>query len=131
VKELCGTSVTVGGVPAGLLYVQERQINLRVPFNMPTEGMVPFVVTREGSASPAVSVQFGPYRAAIRVQGIASVDMPLWIEVQLPEPLNHSLRYPITIRPADFGGHQFEVRRNGVLIPPPPQGTVFRSRKAF
>ena len=118
VTELCGTAVTVGGVPAALLYVQEKQINLRVPFNVPTEGPLPFVVTREGRASPAVSAEFGPYRAAITQLGIASVDMPLWIEVRLPDPLSYSLRYPITIRPADFGGHYFEVRRNGVLIPP-------------
>jgi hypothetical protein len=44
--------------------------------------------------------------------------MPIWIEVGLPEPQSHSLRYPITIWPADFGGHQFEVRRNGVDFPP-------------
>src|SRR4051794_27814065 len=31
VKSLCGTAVTVGGVSAGLLYVQDHQINLRIP----------------------------------------------------------------------------------------------------
>src|ERR1043166_2210618 len=51
VKQLCGTAVTVGGVPAALLYVQEKQINLRVPFNVPTEGIAPFVVTREGQCT--------------------------------------------------------------------------------
>jgi hypothetical protein len=91
VRDLCGISVTVGGVQGALLHVEEKQINLRVPFNVPAEGMVPFVVTREGLASAAVSQQFGPYRAAIRVPGIASEDMPLWIEVQLPDPLSHSL----------------------------------------
>jgi hypothetical protein len=38
VKELCATAVMVGGVPAALLYVQEKQINLRVPSNVPTDG---------------------------------------------------------------------------------------------
>ena len=42
VKELCGTSVTVAGVPANVLYVQEKQINLRVPSNVPPEGPLPF-----------------------------------------------------------------------------------------
>ncbi|PYT15523.1 MAG: hypothetical protein DMG59_13515 [Acidobacteria bacterium] len=51
VKQLCGTAVRVGGVPAALLYVQEKQINLRVPFNVPTEGIAPFVVTREGQCT--------------------------------------------------------------------------------
>ena len=51
-KPLCETAVTVGGVPAALLYVQDNQINLRVPFNVPTEGMVPFVVTRGAAPVP-------------------------------------------------------------------------------
>src|SRR5260370_18062013 len=44
--------------------------------------------------------------------------MPIWIEIQFPDRRWHSLRYPVTIRPADFGGHQFEVRRLGVLLSP-------------
>ena len=120
VKELCGTAVTVGGLPAALIYVQEKQINLRVPFDVPAEGMVAFAVTREGRTSPAVSAQVGPYVAAITPPAVAYVDMPIWIEVKLPDPLAPSLRYPVTIRPADFGGHRFEVRRNGVLLPPTP-----------
>ena len=39
VKQLCETAATVGGVPAALLYVQDNQINLRIPYNVPTEGM--------------------------------------------------------------------------------------------
>lgn len=118
VKQLCGTAVTVGGVPAELLYVQEQQVNLRIPYNVPTEGDVSFVVTREGRASAAMAVRFSPYLAAIKHSGVAYVDMPIWIEIQLPAPLWHSLRYPVTTYPADFGGHQFEVRRNGVLLRP-------------
>ncbi len=118
VKQLCGTAVTVGGVPAVLLYVQDKQINLRVPFNVPTEGLVPFVVTRDGRISPAVPARFEPYLATIKPSGMPYVDMPVWIEIQLPSPLWRSLRYPVTIRPADFGGHQFEVRRDGILLPP-------------
>ncbi len=117
-KEICGTTVTVGGIPAALIYVQENQINLRVPFNVPVERMLPFAVTREGRTSPPVSAQVGLYVAAITPPPVAYVDMPIWVEVQLPDPLAHSLRYPVTIRPADFGGHRFEVRRNGVLLSP-------------
>jgi hypothetical protein len=118
VKELCGTSVTVAGIPAGLLYVQEQQINLRIPFDAPTEGDAPFVVTREGRASIAMAVRFASYRASIKLSGMAYVDMPIWVEVQLPDPLGRSLRYPVTMDPTDFGGHAFEVRRNGVLLRP-------------
>ncbi|MFN7925356.1 MAG: hypothetical protein U0Q16_34980 [Bryobacteraceae bacterium] len=113
VTELCGTTATVGGVPAGLLYVEDHQINLRIPFNVPTEGDVPFVVTRAGGASPAVTARFAAYPASIKVTGPVRVDMPVWIEVELPERLRSSLRYPMRIRPTDFGGHWLEVRRNG------------------
>ena len=118
VKQLCGTAVTVGGLPAVLLYVQEQQINLRIPYNIPTEGDVPFVVTREGRAGTPMAVRFGPYSATIKHTGEAYVDMPVWIEIDLPDSLAHSLRYPVTAYPADFGGHSFEVRRNGILLRP-------------
>ena len=118
VKQLCGTAVTVGGLPAELLYVQEQQINLRIPFNVPTEGDVPFVTTREGRAGTPMAVRFGPYSLAIKHTGEAYVDMPVWIEIDLPDSLAHSLRYPVTAYPSDFGGHSFEVRRNGILLRP-------------
>ncbi|MDQ6760651.1 MAG: hypothetical protein M3Z32_12430 [Acidobacteriota bacterium] len=127
-KELCGTVVTVGGVKASLLYAQDHQINLRVPANVPTEGMIPFVVAYHERASRLVAVRFAPYKAEIGLTGPAYVHMPIWIDVRLPDPLWHSLRYPITIRPADFDGHEFEVRRNGAVIPPsamPPGFPIF------
>ncbi len=114
--ELCGVSVTVGGRKAGLLYVQEKQINLKVPAT--AEGMIDFVVTYNGVSSAPVPIPFPPLPASIKLTGPAYVNMPIWIEVGLPEPQSRSLRYPITIWPADFGGHQFEVRRNGVDFPP-------------
>ncbi|MEO8659640.1 MAG: hypothetical protein ABI693_14305 [Bryobacteraceae bacterium] len=117
-KPVCGTSVTVSGEPAALLYVQEQQINVRVPYNVPTEGDVPFVVRREGRASTATLVHFSPYTAAITSSGTAYVGMPIWIEIQLPDPLGYSLRYPVASYPEDFGGHWFEVRQNGVLLRP-------------
>jgi hypothetical protein len=114
--ELCGVSVAVGGRKAGLLYVQEKLINLRVPAT--ANGMIDFVVTYNGVSSAPVPLPFAPLPASIKLAGPAYVNMPIWIEVGLPEPQSHSLRYPITIWPADFGGHQFEVRRNGVDFPP-------------
>jgi len=116
--QLCGVSVTVGGKKAGLLYVREEQINLTVPGTAPAEGMIDLVVTYNGLSSPPVPIRFAPLAASIKLTRPAYVDMPIWIEVDLPEPQGRSLRYPITIWPADFGGHQFEVRRNGADFPP-------------
>jgi hypothetical protein len=125
--ELCGVTVTVAGRKAGLFYAQDLQVNFRVPHGAPGEGLVPVVVTYNGRSSPAVPVRFEPYVARISVDGAAYVHMPVWVRVDLPEGLGRSLRYPMTLRPADFDGHWFEVRRNGralAPIPPPPGVTV-------
>jgi hypothetical protein len=115
-QELCAATVTIGGQKAGLLYVQNRQINLRVPLRAPTEGMIDFVVTYNGRSSVRVPVRFAVSATSLKLTAPAYVDMPIWIEVNLPYP-HRSLRYPVTIRPADFGGHRFEVRRNGIVLP--------------
>lgn len=115
--ELCGTSVSIGGKKAGLLYAQDKQINLRVPDAAPTEGMVDFVVTYAGNSSAPVPIRFAFLTASIKLSEPAHVDMPIWIDLELPDPQWRSLRYPITIYPADFRGHQFEVRRNGLEVP--------------
>ena len=115
--ELCGASVTIGGTKAALLYVQQQQINLRVPATAPTEGMVDFIVTYSGHSSAPVPIRFAPLAASVSLSGPVYVHMPIWIDVDLPDPHWRSLRYPVTIWPTDFGGHQFEVRRNGVRVP--------------
>ena len=86
--ELCGVSVAVGGRKAGLLYVQEKLINLRVPAT--ANGMIDFVVTYNGVSSAPVPLPFAPLPASIKLAGPAYVNMPIWIEVGLPEPQSHS-----------------------------------------
>jgi uncharacterized protein (TIGR03437 family) len=54
--ELGGTSVTIAGIPAPLLYVSPSQINLQVPFEVPT-GLVDFEVrTSRGIATSPLLV---------------------------------------------------------------------------
>lgn len=117
--ELCGVRVTIAGVTARLLYVHSLQINLQTPVTTPTEGRLAVVVTHQGVSSAAVPVRFAPRRARLRLDGPASVHMPVWIRLELPKPWNWGdpIRYPITIRPGDFGAHEFEVRRDGVPLP--------------
>jgi len=122
IKELCGVIVTIGGIPAMLFHVRDKRIDLRTPADVPTEGMVPIVVTRDGRSSQAVPVRFAPYPASIALSGPAYVDMPIWIDIELPDPFQHSLRYPLTISPADLGGHHLEARCNGV--PPSPRNVI-------
>jgi uncharacterized protein (TIGR03437 family) len=73
---LAGTSVTVGGKSAPLVFVSAKQINAQVPYDIPLGDGVPVVVTVNGKASPAVNVsvvpaapgvfQFGEKRAVVQ-----------------------------------------------------------------
>lgn len=53
-KSLCETEVRVGGIAAGLLYVQAQQINFKVPQELPVEGETEVRVFYQGRAGPAV-----------------------------------------------------------------------------
>jgi hypothetical protein len=65
-------------------------------------------------AGPAVSQDVQTARIAL--VGRAYVHMPLWIQVDLPGQHQQTVRYPITIYPTNFGGHDFEVRHNGQAL---------------
>jgi hypothetical protein len=79
-----------------LLYVQERQTDLRVSFGSPTEGLVKFVVEYNGRGSALVAVPFAPKTVRISLKGEAYVHMPIWLDVALPDPLRANFRYPMT-----------------------------------
>ncbi len=62
-----GTSVTIAGVPAPLLYVSPTQINAQVPLEVP-EGRHPLVVSNSNGAGTAATVSIGvDYAPAIFV----------------------------------------------------------------
>ncbi|MFN7994467.1 MAG: hypothetical protein U0Q18_12750 [Bryobacteraceae bacterium] len=115
--ELCGTTVTVDGVKAGLLYAQDRQINLFLPYESAPGSVAQFVVTNSGVSNSPVPVSIARYAATIKIEGPAFVHMPVWVAVVLPEQFQWSLRYPFGIGPTEFGGHDLEVRRNGKPYP--------------
>jgi hypothetical protein len=121
----CATQVTVDGIPAGLLGVMEKQINLQIPREAPTTGDVPVVVIVNGLRSQPVMVAFGKPKVTLSVQGSAYVHMPVWIA--LKQPLPYDAAYPYSLNPGNLGGGRFEVRFNGVLLKPfdvfdPPGG---------
>lgn len=120
--EACGVRVTVGGRAAGLLFVSEKQINLKIPADAPDEGVAPFQICVHEVCSQQVEVRFSTHKAYIKVQGTAYVRMPVWIEADQPMP--YDIAYPKTVWPWQFGGYAFEVRRNGQpLAPIRPQPT--------
>ena len=123
VPELCGTVVTVNGVRASLLYVQEKQINLRVPFGGAVGERAVVAVSRDGQ-SAAATVPVQQESAFIRLSAPAYAGMPVWIDLRLTGHHQASVRYPIRINPGDFGGHVFELRRNGVDVKPLGQAPV-------
>jgi uncharacterized protein (TIGR03437 family) len=73
---LAGTSITVGGKPAPLVFVSADQINAQVPYEALPGATVPVVVTVNGQSSPVANVavmpaapgifQFGEKRAVVQ-----------------------------------------------------------------
>ncbi|MDQ6665412.1 MAG: hypothetical protein M3Z23_13590 [Acidobacteriota bacterium] len=113
--EACGVRVLVGATSASLLFVGEKQINLKIPADAPDEGAAPIQVCVREVCSPRVEVRFSTRKAYIRVQGEAYVHMPVWIEAD--QPASYDIYYPYLPLPWAFGGYRFEVRRNGRLLP--------------
>jgi uncharacterized protein (TIGR03437 family) len=62
---LQGTFVTVGGVPAPLVFEAPGQINFQVPFEVPTGSTAPVVVTLNGAASAAATVTLSDYAVGV------------------------------------------------------------------
>jgi hypothetical protein len=123
--EMCATQVTVGGIPAGLLAVLEKQINLKIPSEAPASGEVAIAVTVNGVRSQDVMVPFGKPKVILSLAGPAYVHMPVWISLKRPSP--YDVSYPYALNPGNFGGGRFEVRQNGVILKPleiqdPPGG---------
>ena len=54
--QLGGAPVTVNGAPAPLIYVSSGQINFQVPFEIAAQSPASVVVTVNGTASPAQSI---------------------------------------------------------------------------
>ena len=109
-RELCAVQVFVGKEPAGLLYVQEKQINFKVPQNLPVQGAVELKVVFQGRSSAGVPLEVGADRPKLSLEGVAPVGGPVWIRVELPYGLG-AVAYPGGQPPLDFGCNQLEVRR--------------------
>jgi hypothetical protein len=111
--EICDTHVTVNGIRAGLQFVADGQINIKLPAGIPSAGEVAIMVTVRGVSSQAVTVPVGKPKLTLSVAGPAYVHMPVWITHNVPVPY----RDPI-LHPFGLSGGKFEVRRNGVMLKP-------------
>lgn len=115
-KELCDTQVLVGGIPAGLLYVQERQINFKVPQETPVEGATAVKVVYKGQSSQPATLPLGLDSVVLSLESPAKVGMPVWLKVSM-RGWDRSVHYPFDIFPANFKCHEVEVRRDGMPLP--------------
>ncbi len=114
--EACGVRVMVAASPAGLLYVGEKQINLKIPADAPEEGTAPIRVCVRDRCSDPVTFRFSAHKSYIAIQGVAYVHMPVWIEAE--QPAGCGIDYPYSVWPWYFGGYEFEVRRDGKPLTP-------------
>ena len=116
--ELCGVQVMFGETPSGLLYVQDGQINFKVPQEAPMDGTAPVRVVYQGRSSSAVEMRLGLDMATLSLEQPAHVGGPVWVHIQAPPfPWYGDVQYPVGVHPADFGCHELEVRHNGTLLP--------------
>jgi len=120
----CDVFVTAGGLAAGLLYVSSGQINVKLPENLP-DAPAPVQICARGLCSEPVVKDFSSHTAFIHVKEPAYVEMPIWIEVELPSPYRVSypcrtdpwdFRSPTEEQPSELIDYRLEVRRAGVPI---------------
>src|SRR5581483_8975778 len=114
--QFCGTRVLLGDMPAQLLYVSDKQINFKVPQDLPA-GLTAVRVTYDGQASRPVEMQAGFETTTVALEGPAFSGMPVWVKIDLPADFGDSIRYPFNLGPAGLGCHQLELRRDGQEIP--------------
>jgi hypothetical protein len=114
---LCGVQVTLGDKSAGLLFVQEKQINFQVPQDAPISGTAELRVLYQGESGTA-TVRVGLETVTLSVEGVARINGPIWIQLEFPvQWRNSGEQYPKSILPDQFGCSELEVRRNGVALP--------------
>ncbi|HEX4137788.1 MAG TPA: hypothetical protein VHY84_24475 [Bryobacteraceae bacterium] len=112
--DFCDTRVTVNGIRAGLQFVGEGQINIKLPAGIPSVGIVAIAVTVRGVSSQEVTVPIGKPNLTLSVVGHAYIHMPVWIAHNVPVPYRDEI-----LQPFGMSGGKFEVRRNGVMLKPP------------
>jgi hypothetical protein len=130
-RELCGTQVFIGDQTAGLLYVSESQINLKVPQDSPESGTAEIRVVYQGQSSGPVTMKAGFERISVSLDGPAYTDMPVWLKLEFPFPWTGQIQYPFILGPAGFGCNEVEVRRNGQLLPLVPGANWYRHGMAL
>ena len=114
--EACGVQVLLDGAPIEVQYTNDVLVNARMPEGAPKQPVSRLVVVSGGRRSDPVDVRRLADTVVISLDGIARVDGPVWIRVELPRSLGVS--YPSMARPWDFACDAFEVRKDGKALDP-------------
>jgi hypothetical protein len=113
-SELCRVRVMLDGTPIDLQFVSDVLINARMPDAEPQQVMSRLTVVVEGRTSDPVEIRRKPDVAMIKLDGVARVEGPVWIHVELPG--GEQVRYPVQTLPWEFGCDAVEVRKDGKLL---------------
>ena len=130
-RELCGVQVLIGGKPAGLLYVSEKQINFKVPQDSPESGTADLRIVYQGQSSVSLAMKAGFEKTSVSLDQPAYTNMPVWLRVELPFEFTALIQYPFVLGPAGFGCNEIEVRRNGRPLPLVPGSDWMRYGMVF
>ena len=125
-KNICDTQVLIGDKPADLLFVSEKQINFKVPLDVPSSDAAELRVVYRGQSSTPLIVRVGPEKTIASVDQPAYAGMPVWLNVELPSAYG-TIHYPYILGRAGFGCNEVEVRRNGQPLLPIPDSNSRRS----
>jgi hypothetical protein len=75
------------------------------------------VVLYGGRSGYSLNLQQGQEIAKLSFEEPVRVGGPVWAHVELPNNSQSMVQYPVGVEPDNLGCHEFEVRRNGVLLP--------------
>ena len=75
------------------------------------------VVLCEGRSGYSLKLPTTQEIAKLSFEEPVRVGGPVWARVEPPNNYHQTFQYPVGLEPDDLGCHEFEVRRNGVLLP--------------
>src|SRR5499426_104890 len=75
------------------------------------------IVLCEGRSGYSLKSPQGQEIARLSFEEPVRVGGPVWARVELPNNSYGTVQYPVGVEPDNLGCHEFEARRNGVLLP--------------
>jgi hypothetical protein len=75
------------------------------------------VVLYGGRSGHSLNLQQGQEIAKLSFEEPVRVGGPVWARVEAPNNPYGTVQYPVGVEPDNLGCHEFEVRRNGLLLP--------------